>query len=316
MMLDTGNVDKKDNLENKDRLLKRFFKQMLLIRKVEEKILDSYKKGLYSGTTHTYIGQEACAVGVINALNLERDIILSNHRCHGHFLTYSADVVGLFGELMGKEIGVCRGVGGSQHLQKANFYTNGIQGGIVPCATGMAFAEKVKNTGAIVTAFLGDGTLGQGVVYEAFNLAALWSLPIFFVVEHNQYAQSTPARLQHAGNLAGRAVSFDIKTASLAASCVLDVYELAQKATEYVREASKPFFLMLHTYRLAPHSKGDDFRDPAEIAEHSRKDPLLMLQNQLDQVFVSEMEKEVEGIVDEAFQEAMRASTGNISLFH
>ncbi|MDD4170085.1 MAG: thiamine pyrophosphate-dependent dehydrogenase E1 component subunit alpha, partial [Desulfotomaculaceae bacterium] len=302
MMANMGNKNNnRDNIDDtacKDVLLKRFYKQMVLIRKVEEKILDSYKKGLYSGTTHTYIGQESCAVGVINALNPERDIIFSNHRSHGHFLTYCADVAGLFGELMGKEIGVCHGAGGSQHLQKANFYTNGIQGGIVPCATGMAFAEKAKNTGAIVTAFLGDGTLGQGVIYEAFNLAALWSLPILFVVEHNQYAQSTPARLQHAGNLAGRAVSFDIKSASLTANYVLDVYELAQKAAEYVREACKPFFLMLHTYRLAPHSKGDDFRDPAEIAEYSKKDPLLLLQKQLEPGLVSRIEKEVETMVD------------------
>ena len=168
--------------------------RMLLIRTVEERLLRLFAGGKLFGTTHTCIGQEACAVGVVGALDLERDIIFSSHRCHGHFLMYTDDPTSLIAEILGRQTGVCSGRGGSQHLCVRNFHSNGVQGGIIPVATGVALAEKLKRTGAVTVCFLGDGTLGEGVIYEAFNLASLWRLPILYVLEHNQYAQSTPRR--------------------------------------------------------------------------------------------------------------------------
>ncbi len=172
------------------------------IRRFEETVLENFSKGVFYGTTHTYLGQEANAVGVLRNLQAG-DIVFSNHRCHGHFLAYGGDPRALFAELMGKASGVCGGRGGSQHLHWRNFYSNGVQGGIVPVATGMALAEKRKGSRAVTVAFLGDGTLGEGVVYEALNMAALWKAPILYVVENNRIAQTTPIEAGSGGQPAG-----------------------------------------------------------------------------------------------------------------
>ncbi len=193
----------------------RFYTQMRLIRRTEQTFFDLYGRGLMAGTVHTSIGQEACAVGVVNALDRERDVIFSSHRAHGHFLTYCDDVDGLVAELLGRRTGVVGGVGGTQHLHVRNLYTNGVQGGIVPNAAGAALAEKIKGTGAIVVVFLGDGTMGQGVVYESMNVASLWSLPLLFVLEDNHYAQSTHSSLEHAGMLAARPTAFGIDSVEI-----------------------------------------------------------------------------------------------------
>ncbi len=258
-------------------LTERFYTQMQLIRRTEQTFFDLYARGLMAGTVHTSIGQEACAVGVVNALDRTRDVIFSSHRAHGHFLAYCDDVEGLVAELLGRRSGVVGGVGGTQHLHKHNLYTNGVQGGIVPNAVGAAFAEKHKQSGAIVTVFLGDGTLGQGVVYESMNVAALWSLPLLFVLEDNQYAQSTHRRDEHAGSLAQRAQPFGIEGTELEADDVFAVYTAAQQAVTYVRSQNRPFFLTLHTYRLAPHSKGDDTRSAEELQRYWARDPVARL---------------------------------------
>jgi len=147
-----------------------YYAGLYRIRRFEETVLENFPKGVFFGTTHTYLGQEADAVGVLQQLQ-ENDIVFSNHRCHGHFLAYGGDPRALFAELMGKATGVCGGRGGSQHLHWRNFYSNGVQGGIAPVAAGMALAEKLKSSGAVTVAFLGDGSLGQGVVYETLNMA-------------------------------------------------------------------------------------------------------------------------------------------------
>ncbi len=193
-------------------------------------------------------------------------MIFSSHRAHGHFLVYCDDVVGLVAELLGRKTGVCGGVGGTQHLHKGNLYTNGVQGGIVPNAVGAALAEQQKGSGAIVCVFLGDGTMGEGVVYESMNLASLWSLPVLFVLEDNQYAQSTHRRLEHAGDLATRPESFQIERLEIEADDVFAVFSAASAAVHTVRATGRPFFLKLNTYRLAPHSKGDDTRSAEELA--------------------------------------------------
>jgi TPP-dependent pyruvate/acetoin dehydrogenase alpha subunit len=251
-----------------------FYERMFFIRRFEETLLDLFAQGKLVGTTHTYIGQEANAVGVISHLDPDRDVVFSNHRCHGHYLAFTNDDFGLLCEVMGKAPGVCGGKGGSQHLCKGNFYSNGVLGSIVPVATGIALAEKTKGTGAVSTVFLGDGTLGEGVTYESLNMASLWKLPVLFVVENNHYAQSTPVELELAGSIAARGAAFGIETAELDTTNVEEIHEAAGRAVGRIRETGEPYFLVLHTYRFSPHSKGDDNRDPAEIETRRERDPL------------------------------------------
>ena len=263
------------------RALLRFYEQMVMMRRFEESLLELFAAGRIDGTVHTYIGQEANAVGVIDHLEPARDVIVSNHRCHGHYLAFTDDAVGLLREVMGREGGVCGGKGGSQHLCNGNFYSNGVLGSTVPVATGMALAEKQRRTGAVTVAFLGDGTLGQGVVYESLNLASLWDLPILFVVENNFYAQSTPSRLNLAGRIADRGAAFGIETAELSTTDVLEINDVAGEIVPTVRAGGRPFFLVLNTYRFSAHSKGDDDRDEAEIETARERDPLLVAGMQL-----------------------------------
>ena len=293
----------------------RFYAQMQLIRRTEQTFFELYAQGLMAGTVHTSIGQEACAVGVVSALDREQDVIFSSHRAHGHFLVYCNAVDELVAELLGRASGIVGGVGGTQHLHVRNLYTNGVQGGIVPNAGGAALAEKLKRSGAIVAVFLGDGTMGQGVVYESMNLAALWSLPLLFVLEDNQYAQSTHRSLEHAGALAGRAAAFGIEGAELEADDVLAVYAAACQAVEFVRSNSRPFFLTLHTYRLAPHSKGDDNRSPEELARSWARDPLARLAASLDPLQRSEIDAAVEKRIQAAVDKALAAALQTIDDF-
>src|SRR3989304_4350572 len=181
-----------------------FYERMYFIRRFEETLLELFGQGKLVGTTHTYIGQEADAVGGIAHLDPGRDVVFSTPRCHGHYLAFTEDALGLLCEVMGKAPGVCGGKGGSQHLCKGNFYSNGVLGSIVPVATGIALPEKGKGTGAVSTAFLGDGTLGEGGTYESLKLASVWKLPVLFVVENNHYAQSTPVELVLAGSITPR----------------------------------------------------------------------------------------------------------------
>lgn len=261
-----------------------------LIRAVEERLLALFADGKLFGTTHTGIGQEFTAVSVVGALDLAKDIIFSPHRCHGHFLVYANDPDALIAEIMGRESGVCGGRGGSQHLQFRNFYSNGIQGGIVPVATGMAFAEKLRKTGAIAVCFLGDGTTGEGAIYEAFNIASLWQLPILYVVEHNGYAQSTPTRTTIAGDVAARAAAFGIATDDRPASDIASLAEHMRSVVARVRTSGAPFLQVLHTHRLAAHSKGDDDRSVEELAHGRANDPMIELRRVFgDQAVTDEM---------------------------
>lgn len=251
------------------------YETMALIRAVETSLLDLFSKGKLRGTVHTGIGQEAIAAGVVAALDLDRDVLCSNHRGHGHYLAYCGDARGLIAEIMGRADGVCKGVGGSQHLHKKNFYSNGILGGMAPVSVGMAMAEKTRKSGAIVVQFAGDGALAEGAFYEAFNMAALWKLPYMLVVEDNGYAQSTPKALEQAGRLADRAKPFGIRVIEADGNDAEAVHEAAETLAEHIRSGQGPGVLYCTTYRLAPHSKGDDIRDKAEIADAWTREPLV-----------------------------------------
>lgn len=267
--------------------------------------MENFSRGIFCGTTHTYLGQEADAVGVLTHIEPD-DIVFSNHRCHGHFLAYGGDVRALFAELMGRATGVSGGRGGSQHLHWHNFYSNGIQGGIIPVSTGMALAEKQKGSGAVTVAFLGDGTLGQGVFYEAINMAALWSIPILYVLENNRIAQTTPLELAVAGEIAARFTAFDIQTIELDTSDVLEILPVAERLITDIRTKSAPRALILHTHRFGPHSTGDDTRDPAEVAQvRAERDPIKIHARRLDSETRATIEADVETDISQAFQQAL-----------
>jgi TPP-dependent pyruvate/acetoin dehydrogenase alpha subunit len=281
------------------------YRTIYLIRRFEETVLDYFPRGVFFGTTHTYIGQEADAAGVLAHLK-PGDVVFSNHRCHGHFLAYGGDPRRLFAELMGKASGVSGGRGGSQHLHWENFYSNGVQGGIVPIATGMALAEKRKRTQAVTLAFMGDGTLGEGVVYEALNMAALWGAPILYVLENNRIAQTTPVELAVAGSIAARFNAFGIPSQELDSSDVCEIYSIAGQHINAVRTQQAPRALILHTCRFGPHSKGDDTRDPDVLARmRAERDPITIHAARISPAVRKQTEVEVNGVIDQAYQQAL-----------
>ena len=281
------------------------YRTLYLIRRFEETVLEEFPHGRFYGTTHTYIGQEADAVGVLSSIQPE-DIVVSNHRCHGHFLAYGGDTRALFAELLGRKTGVCGGRGGSQHLHWKNFYTNGILGGTIPIATGMALAEKYKGSQVITVNFLGDGAFGEGVVYESLNMAALWKAQILYVVENNHIAQSTPIELNLAGKIAKRFAAFDIPCHELTTSDVLEILNIAIDLIQEVRTKSEPQALIINTNRFGPHSKGDDTRDLYTIdTVRQNFDPVEIHGLRLTDESRKEIENEVDHHIRTAFEEAL-----------
>jgi TPP-dependent pyruvate/acetoin dehydrogenase alpha subunit len=236
----------------------------------------------------------------MSAIDAARDVVVSNHRCHGHYLAYGGPLAGLFAELMGREAGVSRGLGGSQHLQWRSFYSNGVLGGTAPMALGMALAERLGGTGSIVVIFLGDGALGEGAVYEALNMAALWSAPMLFVIEANGIAQATPIDRELAGEIAARPRAFGIETVELEADDPAKVGEAAARLVARARGGSGPGCLVLRTFRLGPHSKGDDPRPAAEIAAATARDPLNRWLATIDAATRARLEAEVAQTIEHA----------------
>ncbi|MDA4846582.1 alpha-ketoacid dehydrogenase subunit alpha/beta [Hoeflea poritis] len=277
-----------------------------LIRGSEETLLDLFSKGQLSGTTHTCLGQELCQMGVVRALNHDRDAIFSNHRNHGHFLTYSGDFAGLFAEIMGREAGVCGGHGGSQHLAYRGFHSSGVQGGMTAIAVGEALARKQDGAGGIVAVIIGDGTLGQGLVYESLNLAGVWDVPVLFVVENNSIAQTTPTDMTTAGSLTARGEAFGIQTWRVSDDAP-DFFERAEAAVDAVRKTGSPGFLVIDTMRLGPHSKGDDLRGSEEMDAIRARDPLTRLGERLPDAERQAIEKSNADFLKAAVDEAMQS---------
>ncbi len=285
------------------------YRTMYRIRRFEETVLAEFSRGAFYGTTHTYIGEEANAAAVLGQIEAQ-DVVVSNHRCHGHFLAYGGDPYGLFAELMGKPDGVCCGRGGSQHLHWRNFYSNGILGGTIPIAVGTALAEKWKGSQAVTVAFLGDGALGQGVVYEALNFASLWGAPILFVLENNHIAQTTPTDLALAGSPGGRFAAFNIPVTELDTSDVLEIWPAAGACLQAVRVEQRPYALILNTQRFGPHSKGDDTRPLEDLARmRATRDPLALLGVRLDQTDRDVIETLAAAEIAAAYQDALSAPT-------
>lgn len=282
------------------------YRRMYLIRQFELALDGLFKKGLLRGTVHCCVGQEAVAVGVAQALSPD-DIITGNHRSHGHYLALTDDVDGLMAEIMGRESGIVGGRGGSQHLQNGNFYSNGVQGSLVPVAAGMALAEKIKGTGNVTVCFMGDGTLGQGVVYESLNFAGLWDLPIVFVVENNRYAMSTPIGQAVAGKIIDRGRAFGLRCHETASNDVHEIMDQAEEVVTRTREKSTPCLWVLDTYRTCGHSKSDDccYRNDREEEEWKTKDPLLPAAERIEPQARLEIEAACEKRIKTAIEKSL-----------
>ena len=253
------------------------YKESLEIRYFERKLLELFSQGKIGGTTHTCIGQENNAVGVIRALKSD-DIVLSNHRCHGHFLSHTKNFSGLLNEILGNNSGVCGGIGGSQHLfYKKIFYSNGILGGNAPMAAGLAYANKKDKIKQIICLFIGDGAFGEGIVYETLNLISILNLPVLIVIEDNGIAQTTNTKFTLANSVEEICKSFSIKTSVLKYEDAFKIYKKTKSLIKQVRK-NKPNILILKSTRLGPHSKGDDTRDNKELKRLLNLDPLKKLE--------------------------------------
>ena len=260
--------------------MKSIYDTAVKIRAFEETVLELFGQGKISGTTHTYIGAEATASSLMQFIH-EDDTVFSNHRCHGHFLALGGDPQKLLAEIMSRKSGLCEGRGGSQHIHWKNFFTNGIQGGIVPNAVGVAFANKIDGNSRRTIVFLGDGTLGQGIVYESMNFAAVKEIPCIFVVEDNQYAMSTRRIDAISGNIADRISSFGIEVFEIESTDIDELENFFTNVFKNYDSNPKPICIVIHNYRLASHSKGDDTRDPAEIESHRKNDPIKIIRERI-----------------------------------
>jgi len=292
--------------------LEKFYREMLLIRRFEEKAGQLYGLGLIGGFCHLYIGQEAVAVGLQSALDGDKDSVITGYRDHGHMLAYGIDPKVIMAELTGRQAGISKGKGGSMHMFSVEhkFYGgHGIVGAQVSLGTGLAFAHKYRGDGGVAMAYFGDGASNQGQVYESFNMAELWKLPIIFVIENNQYAMGTSVNRSSAEDqLYRRGESFRIPGMQVDGMDVLAVRGAAETALEWVRAGKGPVLMELKTYRYRGHSMSDPakyrsreevqaVRDKSDSIEHLKK---LMTDAGISEDKFKEIDKEIRAIVAES----------------
>jgi len=291
-------------------LLREFFREMLLIRRFEEKVEERFRAGELPGFLHVAIGQEAVAVGVCRALE-EGDVIASTHRAHGHTLAKGTHPNEVMAELYGKLEGCSHGYGGSMHLydvERGNLGANAVVGGGLPATIGAAFAFKFRDEPRVAVAFFGDGATNIGTFHESLNLAQLWQVPAVFVCENNHWAESTPAS-QHMPikDLTQRAVAYGMESMKVDGQDVQQVYETASKAVEHARSGRGPVFLLAETYRLTGHYIGDPqvYRPKDELKQlRETQDPVDKLRAALDisDDEFEELDREVTELVEGAVE--------------
>ncbi len=289
------------------------YRQMSRIRTFEDNANKLYLSAKMQGLSHLYSGQEAVAVGICEALE-KTDFITSTHRGHGHCVAKGARAQTMFCELLGKVEGYCRGKGGSMHIadqENGNLGANAIVGGSLGIATGAALSAKRLGSKAVTVCFFGDGALGQGLLYEVMNMAALWKLPVIYACENNLYGEYTKLSEMAAGDLCGRAKAFGIETYEVDGQDVLAVNELAQKLVERARRGEGPFFVVLNTYRFHGHHVGDINRTYYRSKEEERdwrenRDPIKNFGHWLIQEQVAD-ENELKAINGEVLAEAEAA---------
>jgi acetoin:2,6-dichlorophenolindophenol oxidoreductase subunit alpha len=251
----------------------RMYRQMLAIRLFEERVNDLYTRALMPGLAHLYIGEEAVAVGICEALRSD-DYITSTHRGHGHCLAKGASPDRMFAELLGKEAGYCRGKGGSMHIadpDTGNLGANAIVAGSVGIATGAAFAAKRLGNGRVAVCFFGEGALGQGVLYEVMNLAQLFKLPVIYVCENNLYTEYTHYSETTAGEILNRATAFGLEATAVDGQDVRAVNAAAAQLIERARRGGGPGFLLANTYRYTGHHVGDINREYYRSKQEEQK---------------------------------------------
>jgi pyruvate dehydrogenase E1 component alpha subunit len=295
--------------------LRRYLRQMMLIRRFEEKAGEAYSLGKIGGFCHLYIGQEAVAVGTISVLRSD-DYLISAYREHGQALARGMTSRSVMAELFGKVTGCSRGKGGSMHLfdAKLGFMGgHGIVGGQIPLAAGMAFACKYRGTDQVVACYFGEAAVNIGSFHEALNMASLWGLPAIFIIENNGYGMGTAvARASASLDLSHRAYSYEMANEVVDGQDVLTVRTAMEAAVARARVEKKPTLLELRTYRYVGHSMSDQahgtYRTKDEVEEFRKRDPIVLLRDrmfgdgQLDQAGYDALDKEVLAEVDDAIQ--------------
>lgn len=261
-----------------------FYREMLLIRRFEEKAGQLYGMGLITGFCHLYIGQEAIATGMHHTMK-EGDKVITTYRDHGHMLAVGSDPKKIMAELLGRKDGSSKGKGGSMHLfdlEKHFYGGHGIVGASVPIGAGLAFADKYLNRNNVTFCYFGDGAAHQGQVYESFNMAKLWNLPVLFIIENNHYAMGTSVtRASSVDELHKRGIGFNIPGVKINGMDVLDVIYDAQKCVDYVRANNGPMIIEMDTYRYRGHSMSDPatYRSKEEVNCKKEQDPIDNLRN-------------------------------------
>lgn len=288
-------------------LARKFYRDMLLIRRFEEKCVELYSLQKIRGFLHLYIGEEAIAVGIMHALSLD-DAVLATYREHGQAIARGIDPNRIMAEMYGKAEGCSRGRGGSMHLfdTATRFYGgSAIVAGALPLAVGMALADKMMKRNRVSVCFFGDGAVAEGEFHESLNLAALWHLPILFVCENNRYAMGTAIEFSHSEtNLAAKAAAYRIHSRQIDGMDVEAVAKAARNAVADIHAGNGPAFLECLTYRFRAHSMFDAelYRDKAEVEEWKKKDPLLLLHQRYPDIDISEYEGEVFRRINEAVE--------------
>lgn len=285
--------------------------EMMLIRRFEEKAAEMYTKSKIRGFLHLYIGEEAVAVGVMNALSQD-DNVLCTYREHGQALVRGVDAGTIMAEMYGKQEGCCKGRGGSMHLfdvSKKFYGGNAIVAGHLPMALGFALADKKLKRKNITVCFFGEGAAAEGEFHEAMNLAALWNIPLLFVCENNLYAMGTAVRFTHSvTELEKKGASYGISSHAVDGMDVRAVLQATQDAIEAIRKNGEPYFLVCNTYRFRAHSMFDAelYRDKSEVEEWKKRDPIKLFQEHLSAQSlitneeISVIEKRVENEVNKA----------------
>jgi 2-oxoisovalerate dehydrogenase E1 component len=299
----------------------RELKMGLTIRMVESRLLRLFSEGRINGTIHTCIGQEMIGVMVSRYLQVP-DFVVSNHRGHGHYIARTLDIKGLIAEVMGKRSGPSLGVGGSQHLVNTNYLSNGIQGGMAPIAAGVALARsfdaKSDESRPVSVVYIGDGTLGEGLLWETLNLCSLWSIPIVFVLEDNGYAQSTSKNQTFAGDICARMKGFGVRYLKADSNDLSGLDQACQQALIVAREKSKPTLLHVKTYRLNSHSKGDDNRFTSEVSAADAIDIINVFscdEPKLFEQWKTSIETELDEIIAELVEHPDLSETGDLNDF-
>ncbi len=304
--------EKNPRYEPSEEELLSFYEQMVLIRRFEEKAGQLYGLGLIGGFCHLYIGQEAVAVGIQSALEVGKDSVITGYRDHGHMLAYGIDPKIIMAELTGRQAGISKGKGGSMHMFSVEhkfFGGHGIVGAQVPLGAGLAFAHKYNEDGGVCVAYFGDGAANQGQVYESFNMAALWKLPIVFVIENNGYAMGTAVRRSSAEtHFYRRGTAFRIPGLDVDGMDVLKVRAAAEQALAYVRAGNGPVLMELKTYRYRGHSMSDPakYRSREEVQEMREKhDPIEgakveLISRGIAEERIKEIDKRIRSVVTEA----------------